>query len=118
MVLTTIRGATGEKTFGQLFTVYDYYPPEDLNDIYNWKECGINATSIDLEVMNNACFAAVCSGENAYKPLPLAGPGYMKGSMVEKLMRDAKLTQIFEGTKRINRIVSGRGVLTSKSTLF
>jgi alkylation response protein AidB-like acyl-CoA dehydrogenase len=42
----------------------------------------------------------------------------MKGAMVEKLMRDAKLTQIFEGTNQINRIVSGRGVLTGKSVLF
>jgi acyl-CoA dehydrogenase len=48
----------------------------------------------------------------------LAGIGYMKGAMVEKLMRDAKLTQIFEGTNQINRIVSGRGVLTGKSVLF
>ena len=48
----------------------------------------------------------------------LAGSGYMKGTMVEKLMRDAKLTQIFEGTNQINRIVCGRGVLTGKSVLF
>ena len=48
----------------------------------------------------------------------LAGSGYMKGAMVEKLMRDAKLTQIFEGTNQINRIVSGRGVLTGKNLLF
>ncbi len=29
-----------------------------------------------------------------------------------------KLTQIFEGTNQINRIVSGRGLLTGKSLLF
>lgn len=48
----------------------------------------------------------------------LAGSGYMKGSVVEKLMRDAKLTQIFEGTNQINRIVSGRGILRQPSMLF
>lgn len=48
----------------------------------------------------------------------LGGSGYMKGSVVEKLMRDAKLTQIFEGTNQINRIVCGRGVLTGKNRLF
>jgi alkylation response protein AidB-like acyl-CoA dehydrogenase len=48
----------------------------------------------------------------------LAGSGYMKGAMVEKLMRDAKLTQIFEGTNQINRIVSGQGVLKGKNLLF
>jgi alkylation response protein AidB-like acyl-CoA dehydrogenase len=48
----------------------------------------------------------------------LGGSGYMKGSIVEKLMRDAKLTQIFEGTNQINRIVCGRGVLTGKNRLY
>jgi len=47
-----------------------------------------------------------------------AGSGYMKGSVVEKLMRDVKLTQIFEGTNQINRIVSGRGILRQPSMLF
>lgn len=41
----------------------------------------------------------------------MAGSGYMKGAVVEKLMRDAKLTQIFEGTNQINRMVAGRGIL-------
>ncbi|MHA1986014.1 MAG: acyl-CoA dehydrogenase family protein [Promethearchaeota archaeon] len=48
----------------------------------------------------------------------LAGSGYMKGSLVEKLMRDAKLTQIFEGTNQINRLVAGRGILRKPSVLF
>jgi acyl-CoA dehydrogenase len=48
----------------------------------------------------------------------LAGSGYMKGSVVEKLMRDAKLPQIFEGTNQVNRIVSGRGILRQPSMLF
>ena len=46
------------------------------------------------------------------------GSGYMKGSVVEKLMRDAKLTQIFEGTNQINRMVAGRGILTGTNRLF
>jgi len=48
----------------------------------------------------------------------LAGSGYMKGSVVEKLMRDVKLTQIFEGTNQINRIVAGRGLLRGRNILF
>lgn len=48
----------------------------------------------------------------------LAGSGYMKGAIVEKLMRDAKLTQIYEGTNQINRMVSGRGVLRQMPNLF
>ena len=48
----------------------------------------------------------------------LAGVGYMKGAIVEKLMRDAKLTQIYEGTNQINRLVAGRGILAKPSVLF
>jgi acyl-CoA dehydrogenase len=48
----------------------------------------------------------------------MAGSGYMKGTVVEKLMRDAKLTQIFEGTNQINRMVAGRGVLAQTCKLF
>lgn len=48
----------------------------------------------------------------------LAGSGYMKGAIVEKLMRDAKLTQIYEGTNQINRLVAGRGILRNSCVLF
>jgi acyl-CoA dehydrogenase len=48
----------------------------------------------------------------------LGGSGYMRGTTVEKLMRDAKLTQIFEGTNQINRMVAGRGILSGSSRLF
>jgi len=48
----------------------------------------------------------------------LGGSGYMKDTFGEKLMRDAKLTQIFEGTNQVNRIVAGRGVLANRSVLF
>jgi alkylation response protein AidB-like acyl-CoA dehydrogenase len=39
------------------------------------------------------------------------GYGYIKDYAVEKYMRDAKLTQIYEGTNQINRMVAG-GALT------
>ena len=48
----------------------------------------------------------------------MAGSGYIKGTVVEKLMRDAKLTQIFEGTNQINRMVAGRGILAKPSIIF
>ena len=48
----------------------------------------------------------------------VGGSGYMRGTTVEKRMRDAKLTQIYEGTNQINRIVSGRGALSNGSGLF
>jgi alkylation response protein AidB-like acyl-CoA dehydrogenase len=39
------------------------------------------------------------------------GYGYVKEYHVERLMRDAKITQIYEGTSEIQRIVISRGVL-------
>jgi acyl-CoA dehydrogenase len=39
------------------------------------------------------------------------GNGYVKDYPVEKLMRDAKILQIYEGTSQIQRIVIGRTVL-------
>jgi acyl-CoA dehydrogenase len=39
------------------------------------------------------------------------GYGYMKDFIVEKLMRDAKLTQIYEGTNQINRMVAGHALV-------
>jgi len=39
------------------------------------------------------------------------GYGYMKEFPVEKLMRDAKLFQIYEGTSQIQRLVIARELL-------
>ena len=39
------------------------------------------------------------------------GYGYVKEYHVERLMRDAKITQIYEGTSEIQRIVIARGIL-------
>jgi cyclohexane-1-carbonyl-CoA dehydrogenase len=41
----------------------------------------------------------------------LGGYGYMKDFQVERMFRDAKLTQIFEGTNQIQRIVIAREIL-------
>jgi alkylation response protein AidB-like acyl-CoA dehydrogenase len=39
------------------------------------------------------------------------GYGYVKEFHVERLMRDAKITQIYEGTSEVQRIVISRGIL-------
>jgi alkylation response protein AidB-like acyl-CoA dehydrogenase len=41
------------------------------------------------------------------------GYGYVKEFHVERLMRDAKITQIYEGTSEVQRIVISRQVLTA-----
>ena len=39
------------------------------------------------------------------------GAGYTMDFPVERMMRDAKITQIYEGTNQINRIVMARALL-------
>ena len=39
------------------------------------------------------------------------GYGYVKEYHVERLMRDAKITQIYEGTSEIQRIIIARNII-------
>jgi alkylation response protein AidB-like acyl-CoA dehydrogenase len=41
----------------------------------------------------------------------LGGYGYMREYPVERMMRDAKITQIYEGTNQIQRLVMARQIL-------
>jgi acyl-CoA dehydrogenase len=41
----------------------------------------------------------------------LGGYGYVKDYPVERMMRDAKITQIYEGTNQIQRLVMARQLL-------
>ncbi|MGZ6779141.1 MAG: acyl-CoA dehydrogenase family protein, partial [Mycobacterium sp.] len=40
------------------------------------------------------------------------GAGYTRDYRVERYMREAKITQIFEGTNQIQRLVIARGLVT------
>jgi alkylation response protein AidB-like acyl-CoA dehydrogenase len=41
----------------------------------------------------------------------LGGYGYVNEYPVERMMRDAKITQIYEGTQQIQRLVIARDLL-------
>ena len=41
----------------------------------------------------------------------LLGYGYVRDCPVERMMRDAKITQIYEGTNQIQRMVMARQLL-------
>lgn len=43
------------------------------------------------------------------------GAGYTTDFPVERMMRDAKITQIYEGTNQIQRVVMSRALLTSNA---
>jgi alkylation response protein AidB-like acyl-CoA dehydrogenase len=59
------------------------------------------------------CFAsdmAVAQTANAIQIF--GGSGYIRGFEVERLYRDAKITQIYEGTNQIQRSIIARELLT------
>lgn len=58
------------------------------------------------------CFAGDCVVQTALDAVQiLGGYGYSREYPVEKLLRDAKIFQIFEGTNEIQRMVVGRAVI-------
>jgi len=64
--------------------------------------CKCYASDVAMEVTTNAVQI-------------LGGYGYMKEYPVEKMMRDAKITQIYEGTNQIQRIVIASNLLKEYS---
>ena len=79
--------------------------------------------------MKNVCFvgvprtasamAKVFASETAMKSAIEAvqvhgGYGFVKEYHVERLMRDAKITQIYEGTSEVQRVVISRGILSGQ----
>jgi alkylation response protein AidB-like acyl-CoA dehydrogenase len=44
------------------------------------------------------------------------GSGYIRGFEVERLYRDAKITQIYEGTNQIQRMIIARRLLEEYKT--
>lgn len=59
---------------------------------------------------SDASMAATVNGVQIH-----GGYGYMKDFPVERYMRDAKITQIVEGTNQIQRILIGRGLVKGKT---
>src|SRR5215475_14065837 len=68
----------------------------------------------DLTFISSACkcFASDVAMEITTDAVQLLGGyGYVKDYPVERMMRDAKITQIYEGTNQIQRIVMARQLL-------
>jgi alkylation response protein AidB-like acyl-CoA dehydrogenase len=70
----------------------------------------------DQDYTESAAMAKVFASETAMWTTTEAvqihgGYGYVKEYHVERLMRDAKITQIYEGTSEVQRIVISRGIL-------
>jgi alkylation response protein AidB-like acyl-CoA dehydrogenase len=68
----------------------------------------------DLTFMSSACkcFASDVAMDVTTDAVQLLGGyGYVSDYPVERMMRDAKITQIYEGTNQIQRVVMARQLL-------
>jgi alkylation response protein AidB-like acyl-CoA dehydrogenase len=72
---------TGQKDFSKLSAMSKYY-----------------ATDVAMKVTTDAVQV-------------MGGEGYSKDHPLEKMMRDAKLSQIYEGTNQVNRLVVSKSIL-------
>ena len=64
-------------------------------------------------------FASIASNRVAYDALQIhGGVGYTKEFNIERLYRDARVTEIYEGTSEIQRLVISRQVLEEYDSLF
>jgi len=65
-----------------------------------------------LEASVAKCFASDAAVEHTSNAVQIhGGMGYVHGVEVERLYRDAKITQIYEGTNQIQRLIIARHVL-------
>jgi alkylation response protein AidB-like acyl-CoA dehydrogenase len=67
-------------------------------------ECKLYATDVAMQVTTDAVQV-------------FGGYGFMRDYPIEKYMRDAKITQIYEGTNQVQRIVVARALMKEAETL-
>ena len=68
---------------------------------------------VTLEASMAKCFASDAAVARTADAVPIhGGSGYIRGVTVERLYRDAKITQIYEGTNQIQRIIMAREIFS------
>jgi alkylation response protein AidB-like acyl-CoA dehydrogenase len=67
-----------------------------------------------LEASMAKCFASDAAVQHTQNAVQIfGGSGYIRGFEVERLYRDAKITQIYEGTNQIQRMIIARNLLNN-----
>jgi butyryl-CoA dehydrogenase len=74
--------------------------------VYNAASLRDNGKPYSMEAAIAKLFASETAMQHATKAVQIhGGYGYVRGSKVERLMRDAKVTEIYEGTSEVQRMV-------------
>ena len=68
--------------------------------------------AMKIEAARLMVYTAAARAERGESGLGFGGAGYTVDFPVERMMRDAKITQIYEGTNQIQRVVMARSLLT------
>jgi acyl-CoA dehydrogenase len=102
------------------FMVADMATEIEAARLLCWQAAWMLDQGLAREATLHSSFAKRFAADTAMKVTTdavqvLGGYGYSKEFPVEKLMRDAKLFQIYEGTSQIQRLVIAREIFTPKS---
>ncbi|MQL53430.1 acyl-CoA dehydrogenase [Desulfofundulus thermobenzoicus] len=85
--------------------------------VYHAAWCKDQGLSYTREAAMAKLFAAETAMRHTVKAVQIhGGYGYIKGYKVERLMRDAKITEIYEGTSEVQRMVISANVLKEKAS--
>ena len=80
--------------------------------VYHAAWCYQQGLPYSVEAAKAKMFASRVAVSQAERAVQLhGGIGYIKGTKVERLYRDAKITEIYEGTSEVMRMVIAAGVL-------
>jgi cyclohex-1-ene-1-carbonyl-CoA dehydrogenase len=98
------------------FMIADMAAAVECARLLTYKAAGMLDAGSGEEAETHAALAKFLASDTAMKVTTdavqiLGGYGYMKDYPVERMMRDAKLTQIYTGTNQIMRLVAGRAIL-------
>lgn len=109
-IMTQFRESLDEDTLSQLHIAPEVFPPDDLADLYRWKDLGINATQFDSQVMDPDYFKAICPGrgdQNRWIEAQTAAVevfGRGRGSTTDVVMGIEPMAGLLEGIEeRIKR---------------
>lgn len=109
-------------TFGQPIATYqaiqwmlaDMATELDAARMLTWKAAAAKATQerISLEASMAKLYASEAAHRAADKSMQiLASAGYQRGSRVERLFRDVRATEIYQGTSEVQRMIIAANVL-------